>query len=341
MRAFRYTLEEELAIIADYESGMANKELVEKWGICNSLLSKIRIRHNVSRRLTNFQKQIQELRKQGLCSSEIKEITGANIKLINHTAKSIGMPFNEEEKAKSKMLGISNMANSERNDEQYIRERCSQIGVEYIGGYSGSDCFIKVRLSCGHIVSRKWQGIRCILNGRHKELECPECQRIERERKQIELEANREQKRLEEEQQKEADFWKSPFEQRTFSFCKECGTMFYNSTDRKRIYCSSKCSKAVMNRKGKDRRLRKMKGLPNIELKDLYARDKGICWLCGGMCDYEDYTKDEKGSFIAGYNYPSIDHVCPLSKGGQHTWDNVRLAHFYCNTLKSAKVVSA
>ena len=40
-------------------------------------------------------------------------------------------------------------------------------------------------------------------------------------------------------------------------------------------------------------------------------------------------------TFISGNNYPSIDHVIPVSKGGTHTWDNVKLAHRHCNTMKS------
>ena len=39
--------------------------------------------------------------------------------------------------------------------------------------------------------------------------------------------------------------------------------------------------------------------------------------------------------FIAGNYYPSIDHVIPLSKGGIDTWNNVRLSHRICNSLKS------
>lgn len=42
---------------------------------------------------------------------------------------------------------------------------------------------------------------------------------------------------------------------------------------------------------------------------------------------------------VVGKTYPSIDHVFPLSKGGLHSWDNVKLAHHYCNTIKSDKVV--
>jgi hypothetical protein len=34
----------------------------------------------------------------------------------------------------------------------------------------------------------------------------------------------------------------------------------------------------------------------------------------------------------------SIDHVIPLSKGGPHTYDNVRLAHRLCNSIKGNRV---
>ncbi|MDT2396282.1 HNH endonuclease [Enterococcus avium] len=29
-----------------------------------------------------------------------------------------------------------------------------------------------------------------------------------------------------------------------------------------------------------------------------------------------------------------MDHVIPISKGGTHSWDNVRLAHRHCNAIK-------
>ena len=76
----------------------------------------------------------------------------------------------------------------------------------------------------------------------------------------------------------------------------------------------------------------------DITLEKLYNRDGGICSLCGGQCDYNDYIF--KGiAFIAGNHYPSIDHIKPLSKGGSHTWDNVQLAHKQCNSIKSDKTL--
>lgn len=77
----------------------------------------------------------------------------------------------------------------------------------------------------------------------------------------------------------------------------------------------------------------------DIELSRLYKRDNGICYLCGLPCNYEDYYISDNGAFIVGRDYPSIDHVIPLSKGGTHTWDNVKLAHFRCNTLKRDNLI--
>lgn len=72
-----------------------------------------------------------------------------------------------------------------------------------------------------------------------------------------------------------------------------------------------------------------------ITLKKLFKRDDGICHICGGKCDYEDYWYTKNDIFVAGDNYPVIDHVIPVKKGGVHSWENVRLAHKLCNTKKS------
>lgn len=43
-----------------------------------------------------------------------------------------------------------------------------------------------------------------------------------------------------------------------------------------------------------------------------------------------------------GPDYPTIDHVIPLSKGGSHTWDNVKVACGECNcVVKGAKVLAS
>lgn len=68
-----------------------------------------------------------------------------------------------------------------------------------------------------------------------------------------------------------------------------------------------------------------------ITLAKLYERDNGICYLCGGLCEYSnDYNSD---------NYPTIDHVIPIARGGKDEWNNIRLAHRVCNMAKGVMIV--
>lgn len=39
-----------------------------------------------------------------------------------------------------------------------------------------------------------------------------------------------------------------------------------------------------------------------------------------------------------GPDYPTIDHIVPLSKGGPHLWSNVQVACAECNIAKGASV---
>ena len=109
--------------------------------------------------------------------------------------------------------------------------------------------------------------------------------------------------------------------------------------------CSEECSQkhahyqrklADKRRKGKITALDRLDN--DITLPLLFKRDKGVCKICGGLCDWSDIQNDN-GVIIAGNNYPSIDHIVPISKGGSHTWNNVQLAHKYCNSIKSDKTL--
>ena len=122
-----------------------------------------------------------------------------------------------------------------------------------------------------------------------------------------------------------------------FAICKQCGALFVPRGGRKE-YCSTECGKKWHNSRRdhiENRRRWKAEQTKDhdISLEKLFKRDGGICYICGQECDWNDYTKDG-GTFIAGDRYPSVEHVVPLSKGGEHSWDNVRLACRRCNYLK-------
>lgn len=119
--------------------------------------------------------------------------------------------------------------------------------------------------------------------------------------------------------------------------CKICGSLFYCLDKETRCTCSQKCSREnarLTRNKLHDRRLNKKNIVDrDITLKKLYKRDNGICYICGGACDWSDKTTNNKIIYY-GRNYPSKEHVIPLAKGGLHSWENVRLAHLGCNVDK-------
>ncbi len=62
----------------------------------------------------------------------------------------------------------------------------------------------------------------------------------------------------------------------------------------------------------------------NVDPRQVFSRDKGICCLCGKRVDVNSRWE--------------VDHIVPLSKGGTHAYANVQLAHRRCNRAKGAKV---
>ena len=123
--------------------------------------------------------------------------------------------------------------------------------------------------------------------------------------------------------------------------CIECGTPFYNILPHA-LTCTPLCSKRRANRLQRlynSNRLNEHNIVDkDITVQKLFDKYDGICYLCGKECDFNDKVITEEGYTIVGKTYPSIEHVIPISKNGLHSWDNVNLAHHYCNTLKSNKI---
>lgn len=62
---------------------------------------------------------------------------------------------------------------------------------------------------------------------------------------------------------------------------------------------------------------------------EIFERDDYVCGLCGKRIDPLKKYPDLMSA--------SIDHIIPVSLGGNHTYDNLQAAHFLCNTRKSNK----
>jgi predicted nucleic acid-binding Zn ribbon protein len=193
---------------------------------------------------------------------------------------------------------------------------------EYIGGYTKGNSDIQMKcVHCNGVTTVK---IDDVIN--RKTYDCTtEC--IE------EVKHKQEQSRLLEiEIQKQEEWEALPVKE-----CTVCGSEF-KSWQPTQVTCSKKCSRTHANRKKKayDKATKsQVEVIDNdITVEGLFERDKGICHLCGDECNPKDFEIRD-GHFIVGKSYPSIDHLIPRSKNGVHSWDNVKLAHHYCNTIKN------
>ena len=197
---------------------------------------------------------------------------------------------------------------------------------EYLGGYTGSDGFMIIKHKCGYIVRKSCVTIR------HNTAKCEVCEAIER--KQREAKQDKERKQQAAKQRELIEFYKpvKQYKQTTMKECPVCGCFFCD----KGKYCSTECrdgaKKHYDNTKKRNRYIKAWTPeSKTITLQKLYERDNGVCWLCGKQCNYDADTNDN--------NYPSIDHVIPIARGGKDEWSNIKLAHRICNSFKWANIV--
>lgn len=206
-------------------------------------------------------------------------------------------------------------------DESKAIDMVSRCGDDwgYVGGYTGSDGYMVIRHKpCGSEMRKSSQTVR---KGRKLYCEC--CAENEKLAKEKHKSSQKEVKRLRRPIKK--------IKMETLKECAVCGSFYFGS---RRKYCSDECSRKVLNRYSTDRKEIKRKKArtkhsSEITVQSLYNRDNGICWICGGKCDINaDGNSNE---------YPSVDHILPVSLGGTDEWNNVRLAHRICNSLRGNK----
>lgn len=66
---------------------------------------------------------------------------------------------------------------------------------------------------------------------------------------------------------------------------------------------------------------------------EIFERDSWTCHLCGEPVD--------RNAIVPAFDAPTLDHVTPLARGGPHTRDNVRCAHFICNSRRQDHPLAA
>lgn len=123
--------------------------------------------------------------------------------------------------------------------------------------------------------------------------------------------------------------------------CATCGVVFSPEYgDRRRIYCSSDCSRVAAveasketGRKAANRLTRRLAEraatVEQVNPLKVFDRDKWRCQLCGVRT-----PKRLRGTCEP--NAPELDHILPISLGGEHSYRNTQCACRKCNGSKGA-----
>lgn len=109
--------------------------------------------------------------------------------------------------------------------------------------------------------------------------------------------------------------------------CLHCLTPFRAKTAKRR-FCSPGCSQAS----GRSRREKRLNGvfIEEVSKTVVADRDKWTCQLC-----------NKRVLKKLSYPHPmswSLDHVVPISLGGEHSYANAQLAHLVCNIRKGNRI---
>lgn len=274
---------------------------------------------------------MREYKAQGHTVQEVAELFGVSNQTAQRACKGVAVDSGRTIRAEKASVTLLHKNITTRDSRAFDFVAKYAPDFEYVGGYTDRQGYAVLRCNvCGHVMRRTCWAWRKLSP------KCENCQRIEAEaskakeaeRKRIskEQDAIERQKRIAE---LNADRLKRAEER--WHDCPVCG----KGTARPK-YCSNDCRRKAENASREARRRAKINDAMidnDITLSALFKRDGGVCHICGGRCSYEDYTT-RRGQKISGDWYPSIDHVVPLAKGGEHSWQNVKLAHRRCNYIK-------
>lgn len=106
-------------------------------------------------------------------------------------------------------------------------------------------------------------------------------------------------------------------------------------TKRNRTYCSRECLEKGRHERNYPNVLKRQLRFSvakkeHFQRIDIFERDNWTCGICNEQIDRSRKRPDPLS--------PSIDHIIPLSRGGDHTRENVQAAHLGCNMSKGVSI---
>mgnify|MGYP003238295511 FL=1 len=330
-----------------FANGMTQTMIANMFGCSQNAVSHALRKRNVSTsrgRRPNIAKRERavEMACDGMSYYEVGRLLGVSHATVSNWARKAGIVRGKG----GGCVARNNAARSSKAAPERMARVRDAIGERFeVVRETRKDWFLLRCRECGHEFER-FVDLHC-------KTECPECHRREVDRREVERETASMRRaivrafctflRSKEREEREREFLD------TVHVCKECGREFtlrelrennpWNFTSTP-TFCCSACSKRFHKREQRHRRreLCEHSG-ESVSLLELEERDKHTCYLCGCTTDRSDYTIDSNGNFTAGPTYPSIDHVIPLSLGGEHSMKNARLACVRCNSIKGTMPV--
>lgn len=122
----------------------------------------------------------------------------------------------------------------------------------------------------------------------------------------------------------------SRYKSRSFD-CLECGvshTTSYGNTRKK--YCSDQCARKASNRRSRHIERARLANafVEHVDPNKVFNNADWLCQLCGVHT-----SRHDRGTVLD--TAPELDHVIPLSKGGEHSYRNTQCLCRKCNREKS------
>jgi 5-methylcytosine-specific restriction endonuclease McrA len=116
--------------------------------------------------------------------------------------------------------------------------------------------------------------------------------------------------------------------------CKECGEVFIPEYgNKRRFFCSDECLKrsARRIRRHKERAKLRLVKVETVDPIRVFIRDGWRCQLCG-----KKLNRKHRGTYR--HDAPELDHIVPLSRGGEHSYLNTQCACRKCNAEKKGEI---
>lgn len=118
--------------------------------------------------------------------------------------------------------------------------------------------------------------------------------------------------------------------------CTHCGEPFKPKSVRVKL-CSEKCvadrTRTVdLNHTHRYRARKRGATVERVRREEIFERDSWMCGICGDPIPKEARHPSPLSA--------SLDHVIPLSKGGDHSMSNTQASHLRCNVSKGGRLMT-